>query len=134
MTDKKPRGRLWGKVAATAAVAVLAAVLTTAPAQAWSSSATNSSPSGCSGGFAGSSSKYYSSSAGYEMMYASISRYGSSCNIFTSTPVIYAWYRATANTTTVACSSFSTFCAKEVVFRNGFAGGIHEWGSVSFNT
>ena len=106
-----------------------------APAMAWGSSSTGSSPANCWGGFAGSSSTYYDSSIGYQMMYASVGASGSGCWAWAGTQALSAYFRYSSSTAEYACSTTNfNGCNNTQVFKNGRVGANHNWGSVSFNT
>lgn len=134
MTVRAVRRRL--QIAAVAAVLAagafsLSPVSPAAPAEAWGSNSTSSSPSGCWGGFAGSSSYY--TSGGNQYMQVSVGRSGAGC--FGVYPTITARYRhSSGSATEIACSVSTEYCSGSRVFLSGRVGGKHTWGSATFNS
>ena len=94
------------------------------PANAWSSQTTTSSPSGCSGGFAGSSYKPNSTTG-----YASVSNFGSTCS--GTRPSSGAAIRYSNNTFIAVCATGSTktSCSGTMSVGSGAVGGYHDWGT-----
>ncbi|GEC75530.1 hypothetical protein [Microbacterium maritypicum] len=101
----------------------------TAPAHAWSSQTTSSSPSGCSGGFAGSSYKPNSTTG-----YASVSNYGSTCS--GTRPSSGAAIRYSNGTFIAVCATGSTktSCSGTMTVGSGAVGGYHDWGSKTLSS
>lgn len=123
--------KLKNRVATALAVGALVlggSVLAASPAMAWSSTATDSSPDGCWGGFSGSSAPNYPSSG---QMYVSVGNNGSSCWAWVDRGAISANWRNSSNAqVATGCATTSTFCSSTRSLLSSAAGGVHTWKSV----
>lgn len=117
-----------GSALAIGALVIGGGVLAASPAMAWSSVSTDNSPSGCWGGFSGSSANNYPSSG---RMYVSVGNSGSSCWAWVDRGQIAANWRNSSNAQiATGCATLSTYCSSTRSTLSSAAGGVHTWKTV----